>query len=76
MCNDRSLNLIGSNGRPDIHITLYLYLVAKSCLTLGTHGLYVACQGFPGKNTGEGCHSFSKRLSQPRDRTHVSFIGR
>ena len=29
---------------------------------------------FPGKNTGMGSHSFSRELSQPRDRTHISCI--
>ena len=31
---------------------------------------------FLGKNTGVGCHSFSRGSSSPRDRTHVSCIGK
>ena len=32
--------------------------------------------GFPGKNTGVGCHSFSRGSSWLRDRTHISCIAR
>ena len=32
--------------------------------------------GFPGKNTGVGCHFLLQGSSQIRDRTHVSCIGR
>ena len=39
---------------------VYVWLVAKSCLTLQPHELYLArllCPwNFSGKNTGEGCH--------------------
>ena len=28
----------------------------------------------PGKNTGGGCLSSSRRSSRPRDRTHISYI--
>ena len=31
---------------------------------------------FPGKNTGVGCHFFSRGSSQPKDQTHTSSIGR
>ena len=31
---------------------------------------------FPGKNTGVGCHSFSRGSSQPRAGTQISCIGR
>ena len=30
----------------------------------------------PGKNTGVGCHFFSRGSSPPRDRTLISYIGR
>ena len=30
--------------------------------------------GSPGKNTGVGCHVLLRGSSQPRDRTHVSYI--
>ena len=28
---------------------------------------------FPGKNTGVGCHSYSRGSSRPRDQTHISW---
>ena len=35
------------------------------------------CPGdFPGKNTGVGCHFLLQEESPPRNRTHVSYIGR
>ena len=31
---------------------------------------------FPGKNTGVGCHFLLQAYFWPRDRTHISYIGR
>ena len=54
-----------------------LLLVTKSCL-LQPHGLLpvrLLCPWvFSGKNTGVGCHSFSRGSSQPRDPTLISCI--
>ena len=48
--------------------------------SLQHNGLYPArllCpQDSPGKNTRVGSISFSRGSSQPRDRTHISYIGR
>ena len=55
-------------------------LVAQSCLILCDcmdHSLWgssVCPWDFPGKNTGVGCHAFSKGSSRPRDWTQVSYI--
>ena len=57
---------------------LYVWVRAYSVMSesLQPHGLYPArlllSWDFPGKNTGMGCHSFSRGSSQPRDRTRVS----
>ena len=53
-------------------------LVAKSCLTLVSMDKELArllCPwDFPGKNTGVGCHFFSRESSRPRDQPHISCI--
>ena len=68
-----------------IHIYIYTYccLVSKSYPTpLQPRGLYPArlpCPwGFPGKNTGVGCHFLFQVifLTQASNSTHVSCIGR
>ena len=55
-------------------------LVVKSCLTPMTPwtkpARLLCLWDFPGKNTGVGCHSFSKGSSPPRDWTLVSHTGR
>ena len=53
-------------------------LVTQSCSTLWCHGLFPArllCPWtLPGKNTGVGCHYFSRGSSQPRDQIWFSCI--
>ena len=56
-------------------------LVTKSCPTLfetpWLQPTRLLCPwDFPGKNTGVGCHSFSRGSSRPRDQTHVSCLGK
>ena len=69
-----------------IYIYVVLCLVTQSCLTLcdpigySPSGSSVH-RDSPGKNTRVGCHSrgsshgISQGSSQPRDQTHVSYIG-
>jgi len=56
------------------HIYVYCCLVAKSCPTLLQPARTVAHQaslsmGFPGKNSGVGCHFLLQRIFWPRNRT-------
>ena len=46
------------------------------CPTLCRHTRLPRPWEFPGKNTGVGCYSFFRESSRPRDRTHVSCMGR
>ena len=55
--------------------------IAKLCPTLlWPHGLLptrLLCPWhFPGKNSGAGCHFFFQGISQPKDQTCISCIGR
>ena len=55
-------------------------LVAQSCPIfcdpINYSPLGSSVQTSPDKNTGVGCHPFSRRSSRPRDWTHVFCIGR
>ena len=61
-----------------IYKQLVCVLVTQSCPTLcepwtGAHQALCPWD-FPGKNTGVGCHFVLRGSSQPRDRTHFSFV--
>ena len=64
----------------EIKISLLSFSHSVMSNSLWSHGLWptrLLCPwDFPAKNTGVGCHSFSRESSRPRDQTCISCIGR